>query len=169
MTLISFNWYVVHTKPRQEKRALANLEQQGYECFLPLLRANKIKQRKLIEIDEIMFSRYIFIRLSKDQWAKSWYPIRSTIGVTSLLMFGDEPQKVSDVIIDTIRNTAAKRTVKKIFNGGDHIIVCEGALRGVEGIYQIENGKDRAMSLIELLSNPILLKIPMNQIKKISS
>jgi hypothetical protein len=34
-------WYLVHTKPRQEDVALANLERQGYECYLPQLRIER--------------------------------------------------------------------------------------------------------------------------------
>ncbi|MDP3335894.1 MAG: transcription termination/antitermination NusG family protein, partial [Rhodoferax sp.] len=29
------NWYLIHTKPRLEKCALENLQNQGYTCFLP--------------------------------------------------------------------------------------------------------------------------------------
>ncbi len=29
------NWYLVHTKPRQEQVALENLQNQAYPCFLP--------------------------------------------------------------------------------------------------------------------------------------
>jgi len=58
------------------------------------------------------------------------------------------------------------KTVKKIFNKGDSIVIKEGALKGMEGIYQIENGKDRAMVLIELLGSPISLKIPVQHLKK---
>lgn len=28
------HWYVIHTKPRQEQRALLNLAQRGYNCYL---------------------------------------------------------------------------------------------------------------------------------------
>jgi hypothetical protein len=31
-------WHVVHTKPRAEARALENLERQGFEVFLPMIR-----------------------------------------------------------------------------------------------------------------------------------
>ena len=166
MSLNSFNWFVIHTKPQQEERALLNLEQQGYECYLPWLKVNKIKQGKLIEINEVMFSRYLFIKLCQDQWAKSWHPIRSTLGVSALLMFGNQPQKVDNSVIDAIRDMSLIKTVKKIFNKGDSIIIKEGALEGIEGIYQIENGKDRAMILIELLGNPISVKIPIQHLKK---
>ena len=37
-------WYVIHAKPRQEARALENLERQGYEAWLPMLTVQKILQ-----------------------------------------------------------------------------------------------------------------------------
>ena len=59
------SWYLVPTKPRQEKTALINLELQGYECYLPMLSAEKLRQRVLSVIDEPLFPRYLFIRLDK--------------------------------------------------------------------------------------------------------
>ena len=41
------HWYAVHSKPRQEQRALANLAQQGYDCYLPLRRTETIDKRGL--------------------------------------------------------------------------------------------------------------------------
>ena len=38
------HWYLVHTKPRQEGLALENLERQGYECYLPTLPSEKLRQ-----------------------------------------------------------------------------------------------------------------------------
>jgi hypothetical protein len=32
-------WYLIHSKPRQEDTALANLERQGFEAYLPRVRA----------------------------------------------------------------------------------------------------------------------------------
>jgi transcriptional antiterminator RfaH len=29
------HWYLVHTKPIQEKCALDNLQRQGFKCYLP--------------------------------------------------------------------------------------------------------------------------------------
>jgi len=65
-------------------------------------------------------------------------------------MFGNQPQKVDNTVIDVIRDTSIRKTEKKLFNKGDSVAIKEGALNGMEGIYQIENGKDRAMILIEL-------------------
>ena len=166
MSLTSFDWYVIYTKPHQEHRALLNLERQGYECYLPWIKVNKLKKGKVEEVNEVMFHRYLFIRLRQDQWAKSWRPIRSTLGVVSLVMIGNIAQKINNSIIDDIRNLAFKNPVKKLFNAGDHVSVKEGLLKGLNGIYQIENGKDRAVILIELLGNLVSLKIPIYHLKK---
>ncbi len=56
------HWYLVHTKPRQEWCALQNLERQGFECYLPTLPAEKLRQGGLAVEGEPLFSRYLFIR-----------------------------------------------------------------------------------------------------------
>ena len=43
----SLAWYVIHTKPRQEARALTNLMQQGYQCFLPMITLEKLSRGRL--------------------------------------------------------------------------------------------------------------------------
>ena len=58
-------WYAVHTKPKQENRALENLQNQGFECFLPLLEVEKIRRGKVQKVVEPMFSRYLFIQLNE--------------------------------------------------------------------------------------------------------
>ena len=41
------HWYLIHTKPQQELRALQNLERQGYVCFYPKLTTEKLKRGAL--------------------------------------------------------------------------------------------------------------------------
>jgi hypothetical protein len=50
-------WYLIHTKPRQEALALTNLSRQGFECYMPMLRLQKIRQRKTALVAEPMFPR----------------------------------------------------------------------------------------------------------------
>ena len=47
------NWYLIHTKPRQERCALNNLQWQGYECYFPTMPAEKIRLGKLGVIDQM--------------------------------------------------------------------------------------------------------------------
>lgn len=164
------HWYLIYTKPRQEQRALLNLEQQGYEGYLPLLASEKLQRGKLSVVEEPLFPRYLFIRLDTGQSGKSWGPIRSTKGVSHLVAFGNEPTKVDDRLIKLLR---AQKDVllskpRPLFQPGERVLVTEGPFAGIEAIYQMSDGESRAMVLIELLSKSTQLKIAPASLTKIS-
>ncbi len=96
-------WYVIHTKFRQEEHALLNLKRQGYECFLPMLAVEQMRQKALRVIEQPLFPRYLFIQLDVHGSGKSWGPIRSTKGVSRLVMFGSEPAWLDDGIVAALR------------------------------------------------------------------
>jgi transcriptional antiterminator RfaH len=163
------HWYLVHTKPRQENIARENLERQGYECYLPLLRMEKLRQRTLLVTEEALFPRYLFIRLGQDDSAKSWGPIRSTRGVTALVWFGHEPAKVADALIALLKTREAgarENGPEPLFRKGERLRVSEGPFAGIEGIYQMTDGKQRVMVLIELLSKPVALSLSPASVRK---
>ena len=163
------HWYLVHTKPRQEKCALENLERQGYQCYLPIFRSEKILAGKQAFVDEPLFPRYLFIRLDSGISAKSWSPIRSTKGVNKLVSFGAEATKVPDQLVDAlIRQQASTDNTVRLFSYGERVLIQEGIFADIEGIYQKTNGDQRAMILIQILgSKPSLLSISPSNIRKV--
>lgn len=161
------SWYVVHTKPRQESRALLNLERQGYECFLPHITKKKLGRSSLELITEPLFARYLFISLDTDLSSKSWAPIRSTLGVSKLVTFGSEPAQVHSLLIEQLKDheTNLSRQPQSPFQEGDRVTIRGGAFAGLEAIYQIDDGVARAMVLIELLHRPIRVALPITNLK----
>ena len=162
------NWYVVHTKPRQESRALLNLERQGYDCFLPTITKKKVGQTALELVTEPLFSRYLFISLDTDLHSKSWSPIRSTLGVSKLVTFGSEPAKVHGHLIRQLKNLELDLNSKpqSPFQTGDRVTIRDGAFAGIEAIYQMDDGEARAMVLIELLHRPTRMAIPIASLQR---
>ncbi|MDR2366145.1 MAG: hypothetical protein LBD68_09915, partial [Zoogloeaceae bacterium] len=71
-------WHLIHTKPRQEKRAVENLKRQGYTCYLPIISTEKLRRGVLALVEEPLFPRYLFIHLGMGPADKSWAPIHST-------------------------------------------------------------------------------------------
>ncbi len=163
------HWYLVHTKPRQEKSALQNLEQQGYPCYLPTMPKEKLRQGAVALGDEPLFPRYLFIQLSTGDSAKSWSPIRSTKGVSRLVSFGAEPAKVDDALIEFLRSQEASVQTKpeRLFTPGERVRLTEGAFAGIEGIFQLAEGERRVMVLIELMSKPVSLRVPAASLRKL--
>ena len=149
-------WYAVHTKPRQEARALENLTNQGFECFLPMMEVEKVRRQKVSRVSEHMFSLYLFIRL--DDVNHNWSPIRSTLGVSKLVSFGHVPAKVPPEFIHFLRE-APPAAVARLFEVGDNVRIANGPLAGLEGVYQAHDGETRAFVLVDLLGQPQKLKL----------
>jgi transcriptional antiterminator RfaH len=156
-------WYVVHTKPRQESRALENLQKQEFECFLPLVSVEKSRAGRFSVVQEPMFSRYLFVQF--DAQKQNWGAIRSTLGVSRLVCFGQQPAKVPDDLIYFLRHAPALE-VQRMFSPGDLVEVSDGALGGASGVYQAHDGESWAYVLIDILGKPQQFKISLQNMKK---
>ena len=159
-------WYVVHTKPRNEKRALENLQSQGFECFLPTMEVEKRVRTRVQKVVVPTFSRYLFIRLSDT--TQNWAPIRSTLGVSQLVRFGNQPAKVPQSLIDFLRE-APPVELERLFGVGDRVQMIDGPLKGLEGVYQAHDSEMRAMVLVDLLGQPQKLRVDLDALIKINA
>ena len=142
------HWYVVHTKPSQESRAANNLQQQGFEAYLPLLKTETLRRGKVHLRDEPLFKRYIFVRF--DALLSPWHSIRSTLGVHQLLRFGDQLASVPDTLIASLKSIDLPS--RSLYQRGDVLRVKDGPFRQLEVIYDLEDGDSRAIVLIDLLN-----------------
>ena len=165
----SVNWYVIHTKPRQEQRALTNLQQQGYLCYLPMITLEKLGRGRLNLVEEPLFPRYLFICLDNSRHGQNWAPIRSTIGVSGLVTFGSTPAKIDAGLIALLQTQQAEldASPERLFHKGEVLIVAEGPFAGLEAIYQMPSGDNRAMILIELMGKVAHMQIAPASLRKV--
>lgn len=160
------DWYLASTKPRQEKVALYNLEQQHFEAYLPLYKQYKKTAQGPVEVFEPMFPRYIFFRPS--QPAQSISVVRNTKGIHNLVRFGFEPATLQDELLNRIRqleqlrNQASLQEVSQI-KAGQTVLLKHNALHGLEGIVQSVSSK-RVAVLLEILGRPTLVKVEFHQL-----
>jgi transcriptional antiterminator RfaH len=164
------NWYLIHTKPRQERCALDNLQWQGYECYFPTMPAEKLRLGKISTAQQPLFPRYLFIRLGQGPSAQSWAPIRSTKGVSRLVTFGTTPAKVDDALIALLRNQEAfvQAEPDRLFKPGERVRITAAPFIDIEGIYQMTDADQRVMVLIELMSKPVKIRLIPSELQKIA-
>lgn len=163
-------WYLVYTKPRQEEVARENLERQGYEVWLPLARELKRRRHRLSPVIGPMFPRYLFIHL--DRTTDNWAPIRSTLGVTSVVRFGMEPAAVPEALIEEIRSRADKdglmELVPENYRPGGKVRVVAGGLEGIEGIFVARNGQERVTVLLKIMGQVARTTLPAGFIEPVT-
>ena len=163
------SWYLVHTKPRQEQRARENLFNQGYECWLPQLRVEKVRQRKLVVIDEPLFPRYLFIHLPP---GINWAPVRSTLGVTTIVRFGGVPARVPSGVLQALREEESQRRESAVipqFTPGQAVRILAGPFAGVRAVFDMTDGEARALVLIEILQKQARLPVPVAALRAVPS
>ncbi len=164
------NWYLVYAKPRQEKGAVANLQRQHYEVYFPQMRLWRSRRGARQLVIEPLFPRYLFIHL--DSQTDNWAPIRSTLGVTSLVRFGAEPARVPDALIDYLKsreNTEGLHEwAQPSLAVGGRARVVSGPLIGYEGVLIAKSSRERVVLLLDLVSGQIHAKLNPDQIEPVA-
>ena len=147
------NWYLIKTKPRQEKIAKQNLENQGYEVFCPIAKLNN----KLVAL----FPGYLFVQLNEK--TQNWSPVNSTKGVSQFVKFGlnfaKVPTSVIEFIITNQHNFADKLNNLNKFKPGDKVQISDGTFKDYTAIFKCYKSDERVILLMNLLGHEQSLSI----------
>lgn len=155
-------WFLVYTKPRQESLAQANLERQGYDTFLPLLRRRRRRQGKPETVIEALFPRYLFVSLSVTR--DNWKPISSTLGVVTIVRFGSEPAKMPGGLVSALRDQADEDGIRNMPKhtpaAGERVRIGSGLFEGYEGIFQDSSSRERVTLLLGVAGCATRVELP---------
>ena len=158
-------WLVAQTKPQRERWAVQNLTSQGLETYLPLiavhLRRGGIRRQSL-------FPRYIFVYSSQGQWRT----IRSTYGISTLIMRGGIPAVIPAKEIQQIRAREDEDGLVRLpqspsaanLRAGDAVRIVEGPFAGRLGICEGTPIQERVRILMEFLGGYIPCLLHTNQL-----
>lgn len=160
-------WYLVQTKPRSENIAFENLSNQGYECYLPMLRVERLIKNKVEVKKSPLFPRYLFINLGSDFVSKSWVPIRSTKGVSNLIKFGDTLARIDEELLDVIRRKERQEEskIEPLFKKGQSLNILQGPFVGFESIYQGMDAEMRIIVLLDFMRKPVTAHLDIRHVR----
>lgn len=151
-------WYALNTKPRSEARVANALMTRNYEIFLPLLPAAASGPL------QPLFPSYLFVRCDLEVVSVAslqWIP-----GLRRIVSFDGRPAIVPDQAIALIR--AQLRQIEAQgglpthnFKPGDEVVIDEGPLAGLRGIFQGPLGPaERVHILIRFLGEVNRAEVP---------
>jgi transcriptional antiterminator RfaH len=158
-------WYVVYARPRQEVRAMDNLCNQGFRCFLPTISVERLRGGHRAMVSEALFPRYLFVHLEAGR--SNWSAIRSTRGVSHLVQFGGVAARIPPALIDALTEQPARN--KALFDAGDQLRVIDGPFVGFEAevlrLYEAPDGEARVMVLMDVLTQPQKISLPASAVR----
>jgi transcriptional antiterminator RfaH len=86
-----------------------------------------------------------------------------------MVRFGAEPAKIDDALIELLKAHEARilEQPERLFMPGERLLLTEGPFAGMEGIYQMADGDNRVMVLIELMSKPVVVPVIAGDLRKV--
>ncbi len=158
-------WYVLQTKPRNEKIVLKQVQQKGIEIFVPFIEKIRIWSDRKKKIDVPLFSGYVFIYGSEAERVRA---ITNTSGAVRYIYFEKRPATVSDREIELIKQTLIEpekisiedKKIKK----GDQIMVSFGIFKGMKGYVNEFRGNYKLTVNLEELSYSFSIILNSNEI-----
>ena len=159
-------WILIYTKVNQETRAQENLEKQGFKTFLPLI--SPTNKKRLNDTPVPVFPRYLFVQI--DLSLGNWTSIKSSYGVSNIVMFSEKFTPIPNFIIELIQDKLDESDVYKEditlveYQKGDLVSIKEGRLAGVDAIFLSEKSKDRVRLLLKLLNTSVVAEITKSDI-----
>lgn len=131
-------WYVLHVKPRTEKKVVEWLDFYRFFRHLPVyLKIRKVQRRK-VRILMPLFRGYVFTHLKP---AERLTMLQTNLIVKTIEII--EPRKVIHQLRQ-IKNATRRKKVIKVahtFKEGDFVKITQGPMRGVEGYVKREGAK----------------------------
>jgi len=159
-------WVVVVSKPGQERRAKRELEQQGFEVYLPMRLA--LDRKRQVHVAMPFFPRYLFARTGV--LASDWGRIWNTYGVQGLLGTGERPHGVKDLLIERIKAQEEAGYIKiglevegPRFEKGQRVETLDEF--GFEGVFMERVDEKRALILVSFLGRDSRFTVDLRKLR----
>ena len=160
-------WFLVYTKAKEEQRAKKNLENQGFQIFLPMISFAKKNQSKSVVVEAI-FPRYLFIELNleRDHWTR----VQSTEGVSHIVVFGQRFAEIPDQVVVHLKSGADKNDIfkqaikRQEFEKGDTLTIAKGVFKDKEATFLSKKSKERVRILLRFVNHLITTEMAASDI-----
>ena len=144
------SWYVLYTKPRNEKKVADCLSGAGYNVYCPLQKVRRQWSDRIKVIEEPLFKGYLFIQVEDHKRDEVFnFP-----GTVRYLFWLRRPAVVRDYEIRTIQKWLGKYAHEGIYISdilpGDYVRITSGPFVGEEAVLLDKTNKKAVVQLKEL-------------------
>ena len=149
------NWYAVQTQPNRENLALAHLERQGFDVWLPHIKRIIRHARREKSVRRPLFPGYLFINLDLEK--VRWRAINGTVGVKNIVSCGRKPSVVDSEFIIALK--ASESLDGFVDAGHDHlkpgqeVEILSGPMAGQIGKLLSLDAGNRVTVLLQMLGH----------------
>lgn len=149
-------WYVLHVKPRTEKKTFEYLRRFGLWRYLPLYKKTSRRQRRKIVVELPLFPGYVFSKLNADERITA---LKSNMIVRTISVI--DPRGMIHQLRQIRKAERSGQELRKVerFTAGQLVRIVRGHFRGIEGRIKHDNGGINIVLNIDILGQAVSLVI----------
>ena len=159
------NWYFIQFKRNSHRIAERNLNQQGFETFLPLQDLTGKRGSKFLTSMQPLFPGYMFVSVSSD--GAQWHKIKSTLGVSRLICQDGVPKRVPPEVVSGLISRCdsfGKLLPPTTLKCGDTVKIHSGALANFIATVETIDSNRRIWVLMDLMGQITKVQVASEQI-----
>ena len=161
---VTKRWYAVYSRSRAEKKAAAELEFQGIEFYLPLIKRLKQWSDRKKWVEEPLFRSYVFVYIT----LKEYYKVLQNPYLVRYITFEKKAVPIPDQQIEAIRYFLEEKEPEEPENiewiKGNKVEVISGDLTGLTGELIEVNGKHKVKVQIDVIGKSVVIYIPKSKL-----
>lgn len=160
------DWFVLHVKPRTEKKVMLYLARYGgFRCLPLVLRVTKVQRRKVRRHIPV-FPGYVFARLSSEDRVEM---LKTNLVVRTI--FVTRPREMIHQLRQVEHAARHSSDIRRVqpFKSGDYVRVVSGPMRGTEGYVRREGANATICLNVEILGAAIELSISPSDLEKVTN
>lgn len=165
---VGMSWVVATTHPHSEAIAVENLQRQGFVTYCPQIRKRRSHARRIEMVLRPLFPGYVFVGIDARM---RWRSILSTMGVRTLVRFGDDPATIADAFIEGLRAREVDGAVVRPaspYQVGQTVQIAGGPFDGVVTKILELDERDRIVVLLDVMNRGVKTKLESNQVTPVS-
>ena len=162
-------WHALYVRSRAEKKVFDQLQDKGFEAYLPMLTRLKQWSDRKKKVDEPLFRSYVFVRNNERQH----YDVLSVYGVVRFVTFEHKAVIVPDKQIIAIKkyldNPVDDEDELKNINlkEGQLVRITNGSMQGLIGRLVSVKSKRCLLVNIDVVWQSIPVSIPRTKVEPI--
>jgi len=161
---VTKRWYAVYSRSRAEKKAATELEYQGIEFYLPLIKRLKQWSDRKKWVEEPLFRSYVFVHIEQ----KDYYKVLQNPHLVRYITFEKKAVPIPDQQIEAIRFFLEEKEPEEPENiewiKGNQVEVISGELTGLMGELIEVNGKHKVKVQIDVIGKSVVIHIPKSKL-----
>lgn len=150
------NWWVLHTRARNEKRIAECLAKRGVWHYLPLVTSRRTYGNRIVEFSVPLFPGYVFLCGDEFDVERAW----DTRRVANILRVSDQEKLRQDLLnVERVIESGAQVDLYPGLRRGRRCRVRSGPLKDVEGVVVRRRGVSRVCVAVDFIGQSAEVEI----------